>query len=84
MKNKILLIIGHEYRTRVMKLSFLLLTLLTPILFIGVSILPALIMTSDTKDSAKTIVVIDKSGMYESAFTNDENYTFLFLDGDLQ
>lgn len=84
MKNKILLIIGHEYRTRVMKLSFLLLTLLTPILFIGVSILPALIMTSDTKDSAKTIVVIDKSGMYESAFTNDENYTFLFLDDDLQ
>ena len=84
MKNKILLIIGHEYRTRVMKLSFLLLTLLTPILFIGVSILPALIMTSEIEEDTKTIVVIDKSGMYESAFTSDENYTFYFINGDLQ
>lgn len=84
MKNKILLIIGHEYYTRVVKLSFLLLTLLTPIFIIGLSIIPALIITSETEESAKTIIVIDKSGLYEPAFTSDENYTFLFLDGDVQ
>lgn len=84
MNSKIPLIIGHEYRTRVMKRSFLIITLLTPILIVASIALPVVLITSQSDDTQKTIAVIDKSGLYQPAFTDSENYTFLFLDEDLQ
>ena len=84
MNSKIPLIIGHEYRTRVMKRSFLIITLLTPILIVASIALPVVLITSRSDDTQKTIAVIDKSGLYQPAFTDSENYTFLFLDEDLQ
>ena len=44
MSNKIALIISNEYYMHVTKKSFIILTLLTPILFVVVLVLPALIM----------------------------------------
>ena len=84
MNSKIPLIIGHEYRTRVMKRSFLIITLLTPILIVASIALPVVLITSHSDDAQKSIAVIDKSGLYQPAFTDSENYTFLFLDEDLQ
>lgn len=84
MNSKIPLIIGHEYRTRVMKRSFLIITLLTPILIVASIALPVVLITSQSDDTQKTIAVIDKSGLYQPAFTDSENYTFLFFDEDLQ
>lgn len=84
MNSKIPLIIGHEYRTRVMKRSFLIITLLTPILVVASIALPVVLITSQSDDAQKSIAVIDKSGLYQPAFTDSENYTFLFLDEDLQ
>lgn len=84
MNSKIPLIIGHEYRTRVMKRSFLLITLLTPLLIVASIALPVVLLTSHSENSIKTIAVIDKSGLYKPAFTDNESYTFLFLDEDLQ
>lgn len=84
MNSKIPLIIGHEYRTRVMKRSFLIITLLTPILIVASIALPVVLITSQSDDAQKSIAVIDKSGLYQPAFTDSENYTFLFLDEDLQ
>ena len=84
MNSKIPLIIGHEYRTRVMKRSFLIITLITPILIVASIALPVVLITSQSDDAQKSIAVIDKSGLYQPAFTDSENYTFLFLDEDLQ
>ena len=77
------LIIGHEYWTRVSKKSFIIITLLTPLLMIATMALPAWLMTrSDTEE--KQIVVIDKSGMYGDLFVNDEVYTYIYSGGNIE
>ena len=77
------LIIGHEYWTRVSKKSFIIITLLTPLLLITTMALPAWLMTRSDKQE-KQIVVIDKSGMYSDLFVNDEVYTYIYTGGDIE
>lgn len=84
MSNKIALIISNEYYMRVTKKSFIILTLLTPILFVVVLVLPALIMNIGSDSSVKTIAVIDRSGLYREAFTDRDDCKFIFVDDDLQ
>ena len=57
---KMYLIIEREYLERVRKKSFIIVTLLMPILMIGLMIAPTLMMLYSTSDQ-KQIVVIDKS-----------------------
>ena len=77
------LIIGHEYETRVMTKSFILITLLTPLFMIIVMALPTWLMTRSDK-TEKQIAVVDKSGLYKDVFTNDDVYTFVYLDEDVE
>ena len=56
------IIIRREYLNKVKKKSFLIITFLVPILFVALCILPTLIMMG-TKESAKDIAVVDKSGI---------------------
>ena len=60
MKSKIGIIIGREFSERVQKKSFILTTLLTPVLIIGLMLAPMLIASSSDED-AKTVVVVDDS-----------------------
>ncbi len=77
--SKINLIIKREYTTRVMKKSFILLTFLTPILMVGmVSLIVYLGTIKD--DKIKTIVVVDKTGLYKDVLQSNESYTFQFTD----
>lgn len=77
--SKINLIIKREYTTRVMKKSFILLTFLTPILMVGmVSLIVYLGTIKD--DKIKTIVVVDKTGLYRDVLQSNESYTFQFTD----
>ena len=80
--NNIGLIIANEYKTRVLKKSFLILTFLTPILMLLFMALPTWLMTR-TDDTKKTIVIIDKSGLYGDVFQNDDIYTYLYLDSEI-
>lgn len=81
--NKIGLIVHREYTSRVFKKSFILLTLLTPILMAALVATPIWLATF--KDNAqKQIVVIDKSGLYGSAFENTASYQFSFSDQSLE
>lgn len=77
--SKIGLIIEREYKTRVLKKSFILLTLLTPILLVAVMLVP-LWLSTIKDDTEQHIVVIDKSGLYEAALQNNETYTFDFTN----
>lgn len=65
------LIISQEYRNRVAKKSFLLLTLLTPILFAALIIVPIKLATLDG-DNDKMIAVVDQTGLYAQLFKEDK------------
>ncbi|MDR0738497.1 MAG: ABC transporter permease [Prevotellaceae bacterium] len=78
--NKIFLIIEREFLTRVKKKSFILMTLLTPLLFAALMVVPVFIQGMKD-DERKTIAVIDQSGLAEKALQNSDNLTFLFKPG---
>jgi len=56
------IVIRREYLNKVKKKSFLIITFLVPILFVALCMLPTLIMMN-AKESAKTIAVVDRSGI---------------------
>jgi len=74
---KIFLIVEREFLTRVKKRSFILTTLLVPLLLGALMVIPALMMTVKD-DEKKTIVVIDRSGLAEQALANTAELTFDF------
>jgi len=77
--SKISLIIKREYTTRVMKKSFILLTFLTPILFVGM--ISLIVWLGGIKDDkVKTIAVIDKTHLYEKVLKSNESYSFQFVN----
>jgi ABC-2 type transport system permease protein len=78
---KIFLIIEREFSSRVKKRSFLLMTLLTPLLFAGMMMIYVYMITMD--DTAqKTIAVIDHSGLAEQSLGNTPVLTFTFLPAE--
>ena len=77
--SKIHLIIKKEYTERVMKKSFILLTFLTPVLFVALMLLPSIIMQMQDQ-TKKHIVVIDRTGLYRDALPSNDIYTFDFTD----
>lgn len=81
--SKIGIIIHREYTTRVMKKSFILLTFLTPLLFVAMIMVP-MWLSGIQDDKINTIIVIDKTGLYHDALKNNDTYTFTFADKPLQ
>ena len=61
--NKILLVIRREYLTRVRKKSFLLMTILGPLLMGGIFVAAFMLDRVDTE--VKTIAVIDESHLFD-------------------
>ena len=62
-KNKIGIIIGREFSIRVKKKSFILSTILTPLLFAGLMVVPALMAMYSDNDTIQNIKVVDESGI---------------------
>ncbi|MDX9852290.1 MAG: ABC transporter permease [Tenuifilaceae bacterium] len=76
--NKILLIIEREFLTRVKKKSFIIMTVLTPILFAGIMVASIyLSMSEDTE--LKSIAVIDDSQLFEGKIPDTEYTKFQFI-----
>jgi ABC-2 type transport system permease protein len=77
--NKILLIIQREYLSRVKKKSFLVLTFLVPVLFIGMfAILGYLAVKGDDLGDDKKVQVIDMSGEFAGKFVNTPTITYVY------
>lgn len=76
--NKLFLIISREFSIRVKKKSFILLTLLIPIFFAALIILPSVIMTFSSGEKGQKILVVDKSQVCAPFFKNTEEYTYQF------
>lgn len=79
---KISTIIQREYITRVRKKSFIIMTLLAPLLFAGLVIVPALIMTNDDKDFKKIAVIEDGSDLFVNVIPDRSDVEFEYL-GDV-
>ncbi|MBE6173947.1 MAG: ABC transporter permease [Rikenellaceae bacterium] len=77
------LIIGREYRERVFKKSFLITTIVMPLLMIAMGAAPTLIMEF-AESETKKITVIDESGIVAPKLTSDEEIVFEAATGDLQ
>jgi ABC-2 type transport system permease protein len=78
--NKIFVIISREYITRVRKKSFIIMTLLAPLLMALIFIVPALVMSNQDKDF-KRIAVIDESGdLFKNVITNTKDAEFVYLE----
>lgn len=77
--NKILLIIQREYLSRVKKKSFLVLTFLVPVLFIGMfAILGYLAVKGDDLGDDKKVQVIDMSGEFAGKFVNSPTISYVY------
>lgn len=72
---KTLLIIQREYLSRVKKKSFLLMTLLVPLLFMGMTGLVAY-LTQTGGDAITEIAVIDENGGFGSQLKNSKSLVF--------
>lgn len=81
MKN-ILLIIQREYLTRVKKKSFIILTLLVPLLLMGMYAAIFFAVTKGTQQ--KKIAVIDGSGLFIDKIDDNSEYAFTYIDEDLE
>lgn len=80
--NKIFLIIKREYLTKVRKRSFVVMTILGPILMASLFILP--VYLASRHDDKQLISVLDETGLFFSKFENSINYTFIPVSGNLQ
>jgi ABC-2 type transport system permease protein len=72
--NKIKLIIKREYLTRVKKKSFLIMTILGPILMAALIIAPVYLAT--VSSSEKKVGIVDESGFFTQGFKDTKNISF--------
>lgn len=70
------LIIAREFMERVRKKSFIIATLLTPILTIGLMVAPSLFMLYGTSDQ-KQVVVVDRSGLVADKLESTSEVLFV-------
>lgn len=79
--SKIGLIIEREYLSRVTKKSFLILTFLTPLLLVGMTMVP-LLLAQIKSDDIRRIAVVDQTGLYTHSLADFDNYRFIPLEGE--
>ncbi len=79
---KIFIIIKREYLTRVRKRSFIIMTILGPILMAALFIVPVYI--AEKTDEVKTIGVVDQTGLFFNKFHDSDNLKFKYIFSDIQ
>ncbi len=77
MANIIKLIIEREYMTKVRRKSFVVMTVLGPLLFVGVFGIIAF-LASVNKDN-KTIVVYDETSLFVDTFKSDDETNYIYV-----
>jgi len=76
--SKTSIIIQREYSTRVKKKSFIIMTIIGPILMAALFIAPAWMATLEDSE-LKTIAVVDSSYLFRNALPETESITFVYL-----
>jgi ABC-2 type transport system permease protein len=78
--NKISVIIKREYVTRVRKKSFIIMTILAPLLMAGIIIVPTAVMMSQDGDFKKIAVIEDNSDLFKGVIMNTKEAEFVYLE----
>ena len=78
--NKISVIIKREYVTRVRKKSFIIMTILAPVLMAAILILPTVLMMNQDGDFKKIAVIEDKSDLFKGVMKNTKDAEFVYLE----
>ena len=78
--NKISVIIKREYITRVRKKSFIIMTVLAPLLMAAVIILPTFLMMNQKGDNKKIAVIEDNSDLFRGIIKNTKDAEFVYLE----
>lgn len=79
-KSKISVIIAREFAIRVKKKSFILTTLLTPILFAALMVVPSLIAVYSGGEEGLEIAVADRSGIVMPYMQSDKEFVFTAVE----
>ncbi len=74
------MIIKREYLTRVRKKSFIIMTILAPVLMAALIILPTLLMMNQEQDYKKIAVIEDGSDLFKGKISNTKNLEFVYLE----
>jgi len=78
--HKIILIIQREYLTRVRKKSFLIMTVLGPVLFAAFMVLPAWFATMEDTE-VRTIAVVDSTNIFYKVLPETQYIKFDYPEG---
>ena len=84
MKNKTFLIIWREYLTRIQKKSFIIITILMPVLLVAMIALPVLLIMKSENEQFSKILVVDESEIFINNFTDNNHYEFNYRSGDIE
>ncbi|HTF30164.1 MAG TPA: ABC transporter permease [Flavitalea sp.] len=81
--NKIWLIFQHEFLNRVQKKSFLIATILIPLIFPAIiAVMAVVMMKQEESAETQTVEVYDKSGRFQ--FEGNDKYEFVPVSGDFE
>jgi ABC-2 type transport system permease protein len=80
--NKIKIIITREYLSRVKKKSFIVMTILGPILMASIWVLPIVLASISTDE--KTVQVIDETGLFAQHFDDTKTIKFIPISIDVE
>ncbi len=78
--NKISIIIKREYMTRVRKKSFIIMTILAPVLMAAIIIVPTLVMVNQEQDFKKIAVIENGSDLFKGVIKNSKTLEFVYLE----
>lgn len=76
-RNNTWVILQREYLNRVKKKSFLVMTILMPLLFVALIFAPVLL--SNIGQKSKTYLVVDQTGTYAQSFNEPDKNTYCFV-----
>ena len=80
--NKILVIISREFLTRIRKKSFIITTLLMPVIMVVLILLP--VYLSNHTDKNCTVYVLDDNNYFINKFHNTAKIKFEYPSGELE
>ncbi|MDX9811112.1 MAG: ABC transporter permease [Bacteroidales bacterium] len=79
--NKISVIIQREYLTRVRKKSFIIMTILAPVLMAALILVPTLLVLNEDQEYKKIAVIEDGSDILSEAVPDTKEMDFVYLPG---
>jgi ABC-2 type transport system permease protein len=78
--NKISVIIKREYVTRVRKKSFIIMTILAPLLMAAIIIVPTILMVNQGGEFKRIAVIEDNSDLFKNVIKNTDEVEFVYLE----